>query len=306
MIYTITFNPALDYVVKVSKFCEGDLNRTEFEEVYAGGKGINVSIVLTNLQIPNQALGFIAGFTGDEIERRLKQSGCDTDFIRLENGMSRINVKLKSDKESEINGQGPDISSQDLERLFDKIQELKKGDMLVLAGSIPTALPEDIYEKIMEMLLDKDVDIIVDATKQLLLNVLKYKPFLIKPNHHELAEIFHVEISSEEEIIKYAKKLQEFGARNVLVSMAGDGAILVSENGEVFRSGVPKGKLVNSVGAGDSMVAGFIAGYKKHQDLKEAFLMGIATGSASAFSKGLATKDKVHELMKQIVKKGEE
>ena len=306
MIYTITFNPALDYVVKVSKFCEGDLNRTEFEEVYAGGKGINVSIVLTNLQIANQALGFIAGFTGDEIERRLKQSGCDTDFIRLENGMSRINVKLKSDKESEINGQGPDISSQDLERLFDKIQELKKGDMLVLAGSIPTALPEDIYEKIMEMLLDKDVDIIVDATKQLLLNVLKYKPFLIKPNHHELAEIFHVEISSEEEIIKYAKKLQEFGARNVLVSMAGDGAILVSENGEVFRSGVPKGKLVNSVGAGDSMVAGFIAGYKKHQDLKEAFLMGIATGSASAFSKGLATKDKVHELMKQIVKKGEE
>ena len=306
MIYTITFNPALDYVVKVSKFCEGDLNRTEFEEVYAGGKGINVSIVLTNLQIPNQALGFIAGFTGDEIERRLKQSGCDTDFIRLENGMSRINVKLKSDKESEINGQGPDISSQDLERLFDKIQELKKGDMLVLAGSIPTALPEDIYEKIMEMLLDKDVDIIVDATKQLLLNVLKYKPFLIKPNHHELAEIFHVEISSEEEIIKYAKKLQELGARNVLVSMAGDGAILVSENGEVFRSGVPKGKLVNSVGAGDSMVAGFIAGYKKHQDLKEAFLMGIATGSASAFSKGLATKDKVHELMKQIVEKGEE
>ena len=305
MIYTITFNPALDYVVKVSKFCEGDLNRTEFEEVYAGGKGINVSIVLTNLQIPNRALGFIAGFTGDEIERRLKQGGCDTDFIRLENGMSRINVKLKSDKESEINGQGPDISSQDLEHLFEKLKQLKKGDMLVLAGSIPTALPEDIYEKIMEMLQNQEVDIIVDATKQLLLNVLKYKPFLIKPNHHELAEIFHVEINSEEEIINYAKKLQELGARNVLVSMAGDGAILVSENGEVFRGDVPKGKLVNSVGAGDSMVAGFIAGYKKHQDLKEAFYMGIATGSASAFSKGLATKDKVHELMKQIVEKGD-
>ena len=301
MIYTITFNPALDYIVRVNDFKVGQVNRTSYEEIYAGGKGINVSIVLNNLDVENIALGFIAGFTGDEIENRVKNMGCKTDFIKLNNGMSRINVKLKSNEESEINGQGSVINENDLEQLFNKLDLFKEGDVLVLAGSIPSTLPENIYEIIMRRLENKNIKIIVDATKDLLLNVLKYKPFLIKPNHHELAELFNVEIKNEEEIIKYAKKLKEMGARNVLISMAGDGAIFITEDNRVIKSNVPKGELVNSVGAGDSMVGGFIAGYLNNSNLEEAFKMGVATGSASAFSEGLATKDKVYNLLKEIL-----
>lgn len=301
MIYTITFNPALDYIVKVDEFKVGSVNRTSYEEVYAGGKGINVSIVLNNLGVNNKALGYIAGFTGDEIERRVKEFGCETDFIKLSEGMSRINVKLKSQEESEINGQGPSITEEALNELYTKLDALKEGDILVLAGSIPSTMPSDIYESIMQKLQDKKVKFIVDATKDLLLNVLKYKPFLIKPNHHELAELFNVEIKNEDEIIHYAKKLKEMGAENVLISMAGDGAIFITSEDEVIKSEVPKGELKNSVGAGDSMVAGFIAGYLQNINLNDGFKMGVATGSASAFSEGLATKDKVEELLKQII-----
>ena len=301
MIYTITFNPALDYIVRVDDFKLGQVNRTFYEEIYAGGKGINVSIVLNNLNVENIALGYIAGFTGEEIENKLKCMGCKTDFIKLNNGLSRINVKLKSNEESEINGQGPDITDNDLDKLYKKLDLLKEGDVLVLAGSIPNTLPENIYEIIMERLKDRTVKIIVDATRDLLLNVLRYRPFLIKPNHHELGDLFNIEIKNEEEIIIYAKKLKEMGARNVLISMAGDGAIFITEDNRVIKSSAPKGKLVNSVGAGDSMVGGFIAGYLKNKNFEEAFKMGVATGSASAFSEGLATKDKVYELLKEIL-----
>lgn len=300
MIYTITFNPSLDYIVRVDDFKLGEVNRTLYEEIYPGGKGINVSIVLNNLNVENIALGFIAGFTGDEIENKVKAMGCTTDFIKLNCGMSRINVKLKSNEESEINGQGPNINESDLDILYKKIEFLKEGDVLVLAGSIPKSLPENIYEIIMERLKDKEVKIIVDATKDLLLNVLKYKPFLIKPNHHELGELFNIKIKNQEEIILYAKKLKEMGARNVLISMAGDGAIFITEDNRIIKSEAPKGKLVNSVGAGDSMVGGFIAGYLNNNNLEEAFKMSVATGSASAFSEGLATKEKVYELLKEI------
>ena len=301
MIYTITFNPALDYIVRVDDFKVGSVNRTVYEEVYAGGKGINVSIVLNNLGVESKALGYIAGFTGDEIERRVKEFGCDSDFIKLDNGMSRINVKLKSNEESEINGQGPEVDKIALEALYKKLDCLKAEDILVLAGSIPSTLPSDIYESIMERLDGRGIKFIVDATGDLLLNVLKYKPFLIKPNHHELAELFNVEIKNEDEIIHYAKKLKEMGAQNVLISMAGDGAIFITETNEVLKSDVPKGKVINSVGAGDSMVGGFIAGYLNNNKLSEAFKMGVATGSASAFSEGLATKDNVDELLSQII-----
>ena len=300
MIYTITFNPALDYIVKMDKFDLGQVNRTTREDVYAGGKGINVSIVLNNLSIENKALGFIAGFTGDEIERRVREFGCNTDFVKLKEGMSRINVKMKADVESEINGGGPNISKEALDELYLKLDALTSGDILVLAGSIPKSLPVDIYEKIMNDFGDRGVKFIVDTTGESLLKVLKYKPFLIKPNHHELAELFNVKINSEEEIIEYGRKLQEMGAENVLISMAGDGAILIKNDGQAIYSKVPKGVLKNSVGAGDSMVAGFIAGYSKEEKLEDGFIMGVATGSASAFSEGLATKDKVEELLEQL------
>lgn len=300
MIYTITFNPALDYIVRVNDLKLGEVNRTDFEEVYAGGKGINVSIVLNNLGIDNMALGYIAGFTGNEIERRVRDFGCKTDFIKLESGMSRINIKLKSEEESEINGQGPEINNNNLTKLYEKLDSIKEGDILVLAGSIPNTLPKNIYEEIMERLSGKGIKFVVDATGDLLLRVIKYKPFLIKPNHHELGELFNTKLNNEEEIIEHAKKLKDMGARNVLISMAGDGAIFINEDGEVKKSNVPKGKLINSVGAGDSMVAGFIAGYLNSNSLDEAFKMGVATGSASAFSEGLAIKEKVYELLKQL------
>ena len=300
MINTITLNPSLDYIVKVDDFKAGHVNRTYEENIYPGGKGINVSIVLKNLGVKNRALGFVAGFIGEEIEKLVADHGVDSDFIKLEKGMSRINVKLKSKEESEINGMGPDISKVDIEKLYKKLDTLKAGDFVVLAGSIPSTLPDDIYETIMKDFQHKEINFVVDATKDLLLNVLKYKPFLIKPNHHELGEMFNVELKNKEEIIIYAKKLQEIGARNVIISMAGDGAILIEENGEITISDTPKGTLVNSVGAGDSMVGGFLAGIAEDKNIKEAFKMGVATGSASAFSEGLATKDKVEELLKQL------
>lgn len=297
MIFTVTFNPSLDYVVGLDTFREGEVNRSEWEHIYPGGKGINVSMVLKNLEIRNIALGFMGGFTGKEIQRRIKDFGCYTDFVKLKSGTSRINVKIKADQESEINGQGPNISKKELAELFKKLDTIEKGDILVLAGSIPTALPEDTYENIMKFLENRRVKIVVDATGELLLRVVKYQPFLIKPNNHELGDMFGVTLSGREDIVSYAKRLQQMGAQNVLVSMAGEGAILVDENGNTHEMKPPKGVVKNSVGAGDSMVAGFLAGYLKNQDLQEAFEMAVVTGSASAFSETLATKAEVLKLL---------
>lgn len=300
MIYTVTFNPSLDYIVKLDEFNVGQINRTKQEFIFCGGKGINVSIVLKNLGFASKALGFTAGFTGKEIVKRLDDLGCQSDFIDLPNGLSRINVKIKAKEESEINGQGPLIDQTALDALFMQLNTLVDGDTLVLAGSIPNTLPSDIYEKIMAHLTGKKINIIVDATCDLLLNVLKYNPFLIKPNNHELGEMFGVTLKSDDEIITYAKKLQELGAQNVLISMAGDGAIFLTSDQTVYKSPVPKGKLINSVGAGDSMVAGFLAGYLSSGDFHQAFKMGVATGSASAFSEELATKAEVEQLLKTL------
>lgn len=297
MIYTVTFNPSLDYIVRVDDFKPGQVNRTAAERLFPGGKGINVSIVLKNLDFDNVALGFIAGFTGDEIEKRVEAFGCKSDFIKINSGLSRINVKLKSQEESEINGQGPKISEEALNTLFNQLDTLQKGDVLALAGSIPSSMPADTYERIMARLQGREIEIVVDATKDLLKNVLKYHPFLIKPNNHELSEMFGVTLSSDEDIIKYAAKLQEMGAKNVLISMAGDGAIFLSQDRKIHKSAAPKGELKNSVGAGDSMVAGFLAGYLENGDLAHAFKMGVATGSASAFSEELATKSEVLNLL---------
>ncbi len=300
MIYTVTFNPSLDYIVSVDNFTLGRVNRTRKEIIYPGGKGINVSMVLQNLGYQSCALGFMAGFTGREIARLLEVNGVESDFIHVDEGLSRINVKLRSNEESEINGQGPAIKKRDIAFLYEKLDRIQDGDILVLAGSIPEVMPDDIYMDIMRYLQTKDVRIVVDATKDLLVNVLPYHPFLIKPNNHELGEIFGVELKTTEEIVTCAKKLQEKGARNVLISMAGDGAILLTEDGQIFQSLPPKGKVLNSVGAGDSMVAGFLAGYLENQDYEYAFYMGVCTGSASAFSESLATRDEVAELMKQV------
>lgn len=293
MIYTITFNPAIDYIVNVPDYKSGAVNRSSSDKVLAGGKGINVSTVLNNLGCENTALGFTAGFTGNEIKRILSGMGVKTDFIELQEGYTRINVKLKSSEETEINGQGPDISEDEIERLMKKLDSLEDGDYLVLAGSIPKSLPDSIYCDIMKRLSEKKLNIVVDATGDLLVNVLEYHPFLIKPNNHELGEIFGRELKTDEEITECAKELQKKGARNVLVSMAGDGAILVSEDGNVLKSLPPQGKVVNSTGAGDSMVAGFIAGYLEGKEYKKAFLMGLSAGSASAFSEDLATREEI-------------
>jgi len=304
MIYTVTFNPALDYVVRVDHFALGEVNRTEQERIYYGGKGLNVSAVLSTLGYGNTALGFVAGFTGDEIERGVKGLGFRSDFIRVEKGLSRINVKLKSQEETEINGMGPEITGEDVTQLFEKLDRLTAGDVLVLSGSIPKSINDDIYERIMEYLDGRGVRIVVDATKDLLINVLPYHPFLIKPNNHELGEMFGVTLHGPEEIIDYGKRLQKKGARNVLISMAGDGAILITEEEEVFRMGVPKGTVKNSVGAGDSMVAGFIAGYLENGSFEHALRLGSAAGSASAFSEGLAGKEDIMRLYEKLSKEG--
>lgn len=303
MIYTVTFNPSLDYIVSVDDFKLGLTNRTSSELILPGGKGTNVSTVLKNLGLESKALGFVAGFTGNEIVKRLNDMGIKSDFISIENGISRINLKLKSIDGTEINGAGPDISEEKVNELMDKLNQLKEGDVLVLAGSIPSSMSDNIYRDIMADLKDRGVMIVVDATKDLLLNVLEYHPFLIKPNNHELGEIFDVKLTTREEVIPYGRKLQEKGARNVLVSMAGEGAVLIAEDGQVFDAPAPKGKLINGVGAGDSMVAGFVAGWIEKQDYEYAFHMGVASGSASAFSENLATKEEIINVYNQVMGK---
>lgn len=303
MIYTVTFNPSLDYIVSVDDFKLGLTNRTSSELILPGGKGTNVSTVLKNLGFESTALGFVAGFTGNEIVKRLNDMGIKSDFISIENGISRINLKLKSIDGTEINGAGPDISEEKVNKLMDKLNQLKEGDVLVLAGSIPSSMSDNIYRDIMADLKDRGVMIVVDATKDLLLNVLEYHPFLIKPNNHELGEIFDVKLTTREEVIPYGRKLQEKGARNVLVSMAGEGAVLIAEDGQVFGTPAPKGKLINGVGAGDSMVAGFVAGWIEKQDYEYAFHMGVASGSASAFSENLATKEEIINVYNQVMGK---
>ena len=301
MIYTVTFNPAIDYIVRMDKPLEpGMTNRSVSEDCFFGGKGINVSTVLKNLGIENTALGFAAGFTGAAIVESVKSKGILADFIMLEEGISRINVKIKSEEETEINAQGPAISDKAYNTLLEKLDALKDGDMLILAGSIPSTLPSNVYEIILERLQNKGVTFVVDATKDLLMNVLKYHPFLIKPNNHELGEMFGKVLKTDDEIEEHAKKLQEMGARNVLISMAGDGAMLVTENGQRFRVGVPKGTVKNSVGAGDSMVAGFVAGYMKTKDYKVALNMGTAAGSATAFSDDLATGELINSIYETL------
>ena len=301
MIYTVTFNPAIDYVVRLDAPLEvGQVNRACGEDCVLGGKGINVSGVLAQLGCPSVALGFVAGETGAWLERGLAAQGLHTDFVHLENGMTRINVKIKAGQETELNGAGPDIPDEALHQLEEKLDGLTENDVLILAGSIPASLPQDVYERLLARLDGRGVRCVVDATRDLLVNVLPYRPFLIKPNNHELGEIVGRELSSDEEIIAAARSLQEKGARNVLVSMAGDGALLVDEQGQTHRIGCPKGKVVNSVGAGDSMVAGFVAGWMQTKSYAFALRLGTACGSATAFSLGLATKEKIDELMKQI------
>ena len=302
MIYTVTFNPSLDYIVSVDDFKLGMTNRTSSEQMLAGGKGINVSIVLKNLGLENTAYGFIAGFTGDEISKRLDRAGVNADFIKADSGISRINLKLKTIDGTEINGAGPDISKENIESLMSRLARLKAGDVLVLAGSIPSCIPDDIYMNIMRMLDGRKVMIVVDATSSLLMNVLKYKPFLIKPNQDELGDIFGVTLSTREEVIPYALRLKEMGAVNVLISMGGKGAVLIDEHGNVYEADAPKGELKNSVGAGDSMVAGFMAGYLQTCNYEDAFRMGVATGSASAFSENLATKAEIQAVYEQVTR----
>ncbi len=303
MIYTMTFNPALDYIVAVDDFRLGMTNRTTEEILLPGGKGINVSIVLKNLGVESTALGFIAGFTGKEIKRKLEALGCITDFIEVPEGISRINMKLKNLEGTEINGQGPHIGPDSLNSLMSQLDRLKEKDVLILAGSIPTSLPDSVYKDIMERLADKGILIAVDATKDLLVNVLSMHPFLIKPNNHELEEIFGAKLQGKEDVIKYARRLQIMGAKNVLVSMAGEGAVFLSEAEQTFQLAAPEGRLVNAVGAGDSMVAGFMAGWLKYRDYETAFKIGVATGSASAFSMNLATKEEVEALLVQMERK---
>ena len=307
MIYTVTLNPALDYIIFVNNFSAGTINKMQREVVEVGGKGINVSIILSELGVKSKALGFVAGFTGDEIERRVSDFGVQPNFVKLQNGMSRINVKLKNCDynnkitETEINSNGPDISDSDLKHLFEQLDELRDGDVLVLAGSVPKSLPTDIYERIMDYVSSKKVKIAVDATGKLLTNTLKYKPFLIKPNLDELGEIFGTKPSSRDDIINLARKLQEMGAQNVLVSMAGDGAFLVSRNGETFYCNACQGNVKNSVGAGDSMLAGFLsASLKDDFDEEYALKLGTAAGGATAFSDGLAKKNDILQLLKTI------
>lgn len=300
MIYTVTFNPSLDYIVSVEDFKTGTTNRTSSELILPGGKGLNVSMVLGNLGLENTALGFAAGFTGAEIVRRVEEMGVKADFIPVSGGISRINLKLKSIEGTEINGCGPVIGKDALEQLLEKLAVLGEGDVLVLAGSIPRSVPDDIYGEILRRLSGRAVLTVVDAERELLVKVLEYHPFLVKPNNHELGEIFGVELADREAVIPYAKRLREMGAGNVLVSLAGEGAVLAAEDGNIYEAPAPKGKLINGVGAGDSMVAGFLAGWMRKKDYRHAFHMGMAAGSASAFSEFLATREEVMAVYRQL------
>ena len=302
MIYTVTLNPSIDYIVRLDKLVSGITNRTTSEEYYYGGKGINVSLVLAELGLDSTAYGFVAGFTGKAIENGIRNDHIITDFIKLKSGISRINVKIKAGEETEINCQGPHIDEMELERLLQKIDRIKAEDTLVLAGSIPNTMPDDVYERMMERIKYKDVRIVVDATRQLLVRSLKYKPFLIKPNRQELSEIFETEVRTEDEIEFFAKELQKLGARNVLISLGGDDAMLIDEFGNKYKAGVLKEKVINTVGSGDSMVAGFIAGYEKEGDYKYALKLGSVCGNATAFLSGLATKEKIDELLEKFEK----
>ncbi len=297
MIYTVTLNPSLDYVVDVDDFELGRTNRAVSERLYAGGKGINVSFVLKNLGFESTALGFSAGFTGEEIKKQIQERGITENFITVLNGQSRINIKLRGQQETEINGMGPDIEKKHIQLLLKKLSVLSPGDYLILAGSVPMKINDTIYYDILKTLDKKGIKAVVDTTGDLLLNVLKYHPFLIKPNIHELSELFSTEIKTKEDVVQYGLKLQDMGAQNVIVSMAGDGAVFICENGEIYKSEAPKGVVKNSVGAGDSMVAGFLAGFCETKDFAKAFKMGVCTGSASAFSEDLATKEQVRQVM---------
>jgi 1-phosphofructokinase len=300
MIYTVTLNPSIDYVVRLDGLTTGITNRTTSEEYYFGGKGINVSCVLAELDLDSTALGFIAGFTGDAIEDGIRNDRITTDFIKLSGGISRINIKIKAGEETEINGQGPHITDEELNRLIEKLDRIQDGDTLILAGSIPNTLPDDVYERMLERLKDRKIRIVVDATKKLLVNSLKYKPFLIKPNRQEISEIFDVKVESEEDTEKYARKLMEMGAQNVLISLGGDGAMLIDEFGNVHKMGVVKEKVINTVGSGDSMVAGFVAGYEKEKSYPYALKLGSACGNATAFLPGLATKEKINDILNKL------
>lgn len=300
MIYTVTLNPSLDYIVSVDNFRLGYTNRTASELLLPGGKGINVSVVLRNLAVESRALGFVAGFTGDEIVSRLEEMGVGTDFIRLACGISRINFKLSSVEGTEVNGRGPEIENNSVEELMGQLAGLQDGDILFLSGSIPSSMPEDIYRQILDRLQGKRIETVIDASGKLLENTLEYRPMLIKPNHHELGEMFGREIRSREEALPWAEKLQAMGARNVLVSMAGEGAVLLAEDGSAYEAEAPQGKLVNSVGAGDSMAAGFMAGWLEKQDYRHAFHMGVAAGSASAFSEYLARGEEIRALYEKV------
>ncbi len=303
MIYTITCNPSLDYIMHVSSFNEGKTNRSTHEEIYPGGKGFNISIVLNRLGHDNKALGFVAGFTGDHIEKLIHERGISSEFIHLDEGVSRINVKMNGEVETEINGNGPNIPESKLQELYQHLDNMQTGDILILAGSVPSSLPTDIYKRIMIHLRPKKIRIIVDASNDLLLQVLRERPFLIKPNHQEIEEIFHVSIDTQADLIYYAQSLQQMGAQNVLVSDGGNGALLISHDRHVYLSNAAKGKVISTIGSGDSMIAGFIAGYLENQDYKEALRLGSACGGATAFSHDLATKDYIDEIYSQITVK---
>ena len=300
MVYTLTLNPALDYVLKLDGIRTDDINRASDAEIYYGGKGINVSAVLTRLGIENKALGFAAGFTGKELERMLKADKINCDFVFLEKGNTRINVKIKAQQEIDINANGAPIGKSDIEKLFEKLDCVQEGDFVVLAGSVPDNLPNDIYESIMQRLSGRGANFIVDATGDLLKNALKFRPFLIKPNHIELGDLFGIKAESDEEIERLGKELQSLGARNVLVSRAEKGAVLLDENGEISKTENAKGKLINSVGCGDSMLAGFLAGYIQSGDFKTALRLGTACGNATAYSDGLCEKSVIEKLYNEL------
>ena len=297
MIFTVTFNPSLDYIVRVDEMRLGAINRTNYEQLLPGGKGINVSIVLGNLGHPSRALGFSAGVTGAALEKLLADAGVDADLVHVKEGFTRINAKVKAVEETELNGQGPRIAPEDVDALFSKLDVLGQDDTLVISGSVPNTLPSDMYEQVMERLAGHGVRIVVDAERDLLTRVLPYRPFLVKPNNHELGDIFGVTLKTRDEVVPYARRMQEMGAQNVLVSMAGEGGVLVAADGQVYQSPAAKGTVVNSVGAGDSCVAGFLAGLMETGSYQTAFRMGLAAGSASAFSDHLATRPEVEDLM---------